>query len=116
MRGEAPMQCIEKFLREILPAIIKPVDVPFVQAKHGAHVILREVVALVSANRNAPLRHLAPFAFDFIAPVAAKAAEVVVEGLEIAVLPLELNSCAWKETHLFERFALVRETEIYVNR
>src|SRR5580765_6300 len=105
MRGEAPVQFIEKFSREILPAIIEPVDVLFVQAKHGAHVVLRELVALVSVNRNAPLRHLAPLAFDFIAPVAAKATEIVVEGIEITVLPLELNSRAWKETYLFERFA-----------
>src|SRR5580765_5795482 len=104
MRGEAPVQFIEKFLREILPAVIEPVDVLFVQAKHGAHVGLR---ALVSANRNAPPGHLVPLAFDFIAPVAAKAAEVVVEGIEIMVLPLKLNSRAWEETYLFERFALV---------
>src|SRR4030095_634169 len=116
MRGEAPMQFVEKFSREILPAVIEPVDVLFVQAKHRAHVGLRELVALVSANRNAPLRHLAPLAFDFVAPVAAKAAKVVVEGIEIMVLPLELNSRAWKETYLFERFALVGETKIYVNR
>src|SRR4030095_2286454 len=116
MRGEAQVQFIEKLLREILPAVIEPVDVLFVQAKHGAHVVLRELFALVSVNRNAPLRHLAPLAFDFIAPVAAKAAKVVVEGIEITVLPLELNSRTWKKTDLFERFALVGETEIYVNR
>ena len=61
-------------------------------------------------------RHLAPLALDFIAPVAAKAAEVVVEGIEIAILPMKLNACAWKETYLFERFAFVGEAEIYMNR
>ena len=116
MRREAPMQLVEKFLRQILAAVIEPVDVVFVQPKHRAHVVLRQLVALVGANRNAPLRHFAPLALDLVAPVAAKAAEIVVEGSEIAVLPMELNAHAREKTHLFERLALVGETEIYVHR
>ena len=82
-----------------------------------AHVVLRELVALVSVNRNAPLRHLAPLAFRLYCAGRCEAAEVVVEGIEIMILPLELNSRAWKENQLVRGASRSSARQkIYVNR
>src|SRR6266480_7518672 len=115
MRREPPMQLVEKLLRQILSAVIESVDVTFVQAKHGAHVMLRELGTFIGPNRNAALRHLAPLPFDFIAPVAAKTAEVIIEGTEVAVLPMKLNAGARKKSYLLQRLALVGEAESYMD-
>src|SRR5512132_1997677 len=57
--GKTLLQLVKKFLRQILPAVVKPVDMAFVQAEHGAQMFLREFLALVGANRDAALCHLA---------------------------------------------------------
>src|SRR5574339_774732 len=101
------MQFIEEVLSQILPAVIEPVDMIFVQSKHRAQMLLRQVLSFVGADCNAALLHFTPLALDLVAAVAAKAAEIIIEGPETVVLPMKLDSHARKEAHLFQRLALV---------
>ena len=67
------------------------------------------------ANRNAARAYFAPFTLHLVAPVAAKAREVIVEGFELAILPMVLNPHARKEANLFERLTLIGKTKIHMD-
>src|SRR5262245_54034015 len=43
MRCKPTLNLIEKFRREGLPAIVVPIDMAFIEAKHGAHLRSREI-------------------------------------------------------------------------
>ena len=116
IRRKAPLQLIEELLGQILPPVIQPIDVIFVEAKHRAQVFLRELLAFVGADRDPAFFHFAPLALDLVAPVAAKAAKIIVEGMETAVLPVILNARAWEKTDCFQRLALVGKTKINMHR
>ena len=77
--GETSMQFVEEFLRQVLATIIKSVDMAFVETKHRAHVLLRQLRSFIRSNGDTALRHLTPFAFDLVAPVATKAGQIILE-------------------------------------
>lgn len=77
--GESAVDRFEKFLREILAAVIEPVDMILVQAKHRGEMAPSQFLAFNGSNRNTPLRHFTPFPLDFVPPIAAKASKVLVE-------------------------------------
>ena len=55
VRGKAPMQLVEKLLRQILPAIVKSINVVFIKLKHRAQMFLRQLLPFVSADGDSPL-------------------------------------------------------------
>ena len=73
IRRKTAVQLIEKVLGQILPPVVEPVDMALVQAKHRAHVVLRQLRSLIGANGDAALRDFTPLALDLVAPVAAEA-------------------------------------------
>ena len=43
IRREAPLQLIKELLGQILPPVIESIDVIFIEPKHGAQVLLRQL-------------------------------------------------------------------------
>ena len=115
MARQPSMKLVEKLLREILAAIIESIDVAFVKTKHGAHMFFCQFFALHRSDCDSPLRNLASFALDLVAPIAAEAAEIIIKGGEIVILPVELDPAPGDESYLFESGDFIVQAEIDVN-
>ena len=109
------MKLVKKVLGEILAAIIKSIDVPFVETKHGAHMFLCQVFALHGGNCESTLSDFAPFALDLVAPIASEAAEIIIKRAKIVVLPVKLDAAPGNKADLFESGDFIVQTEINVN-
>src|SRR4029453_13662752 len=115
IRSESLIKLVEQFLGQVLTAVIEPIDMAFVQAKHRAQVTLRQFIAFVSTDGNAALHHFAPLALDLVTPVTAEAGKVIVKRIEATILPMVLNSVARKKAYRLERCPLVSEAEVYMH-
>src|SRR5262249_30834722 len=67
------LNLIEKLRREVLAAVVVPIDMALVEAKHGAHLCSREISPFEGADNNSPLSDFPPLPFDLITSITAKA-------------------------------------------
>src|SRR5258706_11411879 len=68
IRSETAVQFVKKLLGEILPAVVKPGDVPPVELGDGAQMLLGQLFAFAGAHGYAALPPLAPLSLE---PVVA---------------------------------------------
>src|SRR5262249_35531033 len=107
-------ELVEEFTRQVLPAVIKIVDVALVEREHRAEALARRLLAFDDADRNPALRDRAPLSLDLVAPVAAERTEIIVERLVAAVLPVELEPDTRDYACPGERLSLVLAAEIHM--
>src|SRR5262245_59620770 len=73
VRRKPTLNLIEKFRSEVLPAVVVPIDMALVEAKHRAHLCSREISPFEGADNNSPLSDFPPLPFDLITSITAKA-------------------------------------------
>src|SRR5215510_5772232 len=109
------LNLIEKFRREVLAAVIVPIDMALVEAKHGAHLCSREISPFEGTDNNSPLSDFPPLPFDLVPSITAKASQIVVERVKILILPVKLETGPRKKPDLFQSFSFLDQAKVDMN-
>src|SRR5215475_8840672 len=72
VRRKPALNLIEKLRRKVLAAVVVPIDMALVKAKHGAHLCSREISPFESADNNSSLGNFAPLPFDLVTSITAE--------------------------------------------
>ena len=112
---EAPRQQVEERGQQILTAPVQVVHRRPVQVEHDRKQGVRDVLPVQHLDADAALVHLAHFALDLVAALAAEVAEIVVERPVAVIEPLELDADPLQVADLGQAGGLVRQTEIHVH-
>lgn len=115
VRRKPTVNLIEKFRREVLAAVVMPIDMALVEAKHGTHLRSREISPFEGPDNNSPLSDFPSLPFNLITSVTAKTTEIVVERVKILILPVKLETCSGKKPDLFQSLPLLDQAKVHMN-